>query len=57
MNAYQLILQNKDSIERFADTLVVRRELYGDELIELLNSVGLKEPVVDLEKVETWPTL
>ena len=57
VNAYQLVAQNKDAIEKFADTLVVRRELYGDELIELLNSVGLKEPVVDLEKEETWPTL
>ena len=57
VNAYQLVAQNKDAIEKFADTLVVRKELYGDELIELLNSVGLKEPVVDLEKEETWPTL
>ena len=57
VNAYQLVAQNKDAIGKFADTLVVRRELYGDELLELLNSVGLKEPVVDLEKEETWPTL
>ena len=57
VNAYQLVLQNKDAIGKFADTLVVRRELYGDELIDLLNSAGLKEPVVDVEKAETWPTL
>ena len=57
VNAYQLVAQNKDGVEKIADTLIARKELYGDELIDLLNSVGLKEPAVDLEKEETWPTL
>ena len=57
LNAYQLILQNKGAVEKIADHLVARKELYGDELIELLNSVGLQEPTIDLSKEETWPTL
>jgi ATP-dependent Zn protease len=57
VNAYQLILQNKDAVGEIADHLVARKELYGDELIDLLNSVGLKEPTVELNKEETWPTL
>jgi ATP-dependent Zn protease len=57
VNAYQLIAQNRDAVEKIADHLVARKELYGDELIDLLNSVGLKEPTVDLRKEETWPTL
>jgi ATP-dependent Zn protease len=57
LNAYQLVAQNKDAIESIADTLIARKELYGDELIELLNSVGLEEPTIDLAKEETWPTL
>jgi ATP-dependent Zn protease len=57
VNAYQLILQNRDAVGTIADHLVARKELYGDELIDLLNSVGLKEPTVDLGKEETWPTL
>ena len=32
-------------------------ELYGDELVDLLNSAELKEPIVDLSKEEAWPTL
>ena len=58
VNAYQLVAaeQGRDRA-RSPITLVARKELYGDELIELLNSVGLKEPVVDLSKEETWPTL
>jgi cell division protease FtsH len=57
VNAYQLVLQNKGAIEKIADVLVTRKELYGDELIELLNSVGLEEPTVDVAEEATWPTL
>jgi len=57
LEAYNLVGQNKDAVEKIADTLVARRELYGNELIELLNSVGLKEPEYDLTKEESWPTL
>jgi cell division protease FtsH len=57
VNAYQLVVQNQAAIEAVADTLVARKELYGDELIELLNSVGLEEPTIDLSKEDTWPTL
>jgi ATP-dependent Zn protease len=57
VNAYQLVSQNQEAISTIADHLVARKELYGDELIDLLNSVGLKEPTVDLGKEETWPTL
>ncbi len=57
VTAYNLIGQNRAAVETIADHLVARRELYGDELIELLNSVGLKEPEVDLTREETWPTL
>jgi cell division protease FtsH len=57
LTAYQLVLQNREGVETIADHLVARKELYGDELIDLLNSVELKEPTIDLSKEETWPTL
>jgi cell division protease FtsH len=57
VEAYNFILANKDAVEKIADTLVERREIYGDELIELLNSVGLKEATYDLSTEESWPTL
>ena len=57
VQAYNLILQNQPGLEKIADTLVARRELYGDELVDLLNSAELKEPIVDLSKEEAWPTL
>src|SRR5262245_21687510 len=55
--AHQPIAQNREAVETIADHLVARKELDGDELIDLLNSVELKEPTVDLGKEETWPTL
>jgi hypothetical protein len=57
VTAYQLVGQNREAVETIADHLVARKELYGDELIDLLNSVELKEPTVDLTKEETWPAL
>jgi ATP-dependent Zn protease len=57
VNAYNLVAQNRDAVERIAETLIERKELYGDELVDLLNSVGLKEPTVDVSKEEAWPTL
>jgi ATP-dependent Zn protease len=57
VNAYNLVLQNKEAVEHIADTLVMRKEIYGDELVELLNSVGLEEPKIDLTKEASWPTL
>jgi ATP-dependent Zn protease len=57
VSAYNLVAQNKPAVERIAETLIERKELYGDELVELLNSVGLKEPTVDVTKEEAWPTL
>jgi cell division protease FtsH len=57
VTAYQLIAQNREAVETIADHLVARKELYGDELIDLLNSVDMKEPTIDLSKEETWPTL
>jgi ATP-dependent Zn protease len=57
VNAYNLVGHNRDAVEKIADALVERKELYGDELIELLNTVGLEEPSVDLTKEEAWPKL
>jgi len=57
VNAYNLVLQNRGEVERIADTLIERRELYGDELVQLLDSLSLKEPQFDLKDETSWPTL
>jgi hypothetical protein len=57
IRAYHLMLANKPALEKIADELVERRELYGDEVTELLNSIPVTEPEVDLFKDETWPLI
>src|SRR5262249_61131091 len=47
VNAYQLVVQNQDAIEAVADTLIARKEPYGDELVELLTPVVLPDPTLD----------
>jgi hypothetical protein len=57
VSAHGLIEQNKAAVERIADTLAERRELFGDELVEILESAKLKVPELDLTKEEAWPVL
>ena len=40
-----------------ADTLMERRELYGDEVTDVLNAAGLEAPAIDLLDEDLWPKL
>ncbi len=40
-----MIEHNREGVEKVADTLVERRELHGDEIVNLLDSVQLGIPV------------
>jgi ATP-dependent Zn protease len=55
--AHNLILANRDAVEKIADVLAARRELFGDELLELLESAKLTIPDVDLAEESSWPTM
>ena len=57
VTSYALIAQNKAAVEKIADTLAERRELFGDELVEILEAAKLKAPKLDLTKEEAWPVL
>jgi ATP-dependent Zn protease len=57
VSAYNLVLQNRDAVEKIADELVVRREVFGDELVAILDGVGLKKPEIDLSNEDAWPTM
>lgn len=57
MRAHALVQANRQAVEHIADVLVERRELHGDEVLELLDSAGLRVPGVDLTKDEAWPIL
>jgi cell division protease FtsH len=55
--AHVLIAANRDGVEKVASVLVERRELHGDEVVELLDSLDLKVPEVDLLVESSWPTV
>jgi ATP-dependent Zn protease len=57
VSTYHLVAQNKDAVEQIADVLAERKEIYGDELVNLLDSADLKEPVFDLTEEGAWPKL
>ena len=55
--AHLLVEHNKDSVEKIADVLVEKKELHGDEIVNLLEESKLEVPAVDLTDEETWPKL
>jgi ATP-dependent Zn protease len=57
MKAYHLMSGNKDAVARVADELVHRREIYGDELLELLERQDIRIPAIDYDDPATWPRI
>jgi len=57
MQAHHLVLANKPAVEHVADELVERREIHGDEVVNLLDRLELRVPQVDVTEEEAWPNL
>jgi ATP-dependent Zn protease len=57
VTAHNFVNQNRTGIEKIADEVVARREIYGDELVELLNDAKLEPAKIDLLEEKTWPML
>ena len=57
VTAYTLMATNREAIEQIADTLVARKELHGDEVVDLLDSVGLVRPQINVDDDSTWPAV
>ena len=56
--AHHLIQHNRDGVEQVADGRDrAKGEIYGDELVHLLDAQNLRVPEVDLTDDRTWPTL
>jgi cell division protease FtsH len=53
--AHNLALANRDALDTIADALVERKEIFGDELLDLLDSVGLRIPKLDFNDEAVWP--
>ena len=57
VTAYALIAHNKRAVEKIADALIEKRELFGDELVEILESAKLRIPEIDLSQEKAWPAV
>ncbi len=57
LTAYVTIAANRDKVDKIAEKLIQRKEMHGDEVVELLESVGLVRPHVDVLDDATWPTV
>jgi ATP-dependent Zn protease len=55
--AENFVRANKDAVERIADAVIQKEELYGNDLMELLERQGLKRAEVDWSKEDVWPQM
>ena len=55
--AYAFVLHNKDKVDTVASTVEKEKEIFGDDLNRLLDSVKLEKPEIDWTKEEVWPQM
>ena len=55
--AYQTVLQNKEGTDYVAGRLIAAGELYGDEVVDLLEDARLRKPEIDVLDEAPWPTI
>src|SRR5581483_3233273 len=55
--AYVFIQANREAVERVANAVLDRGEIFGDDLNRLLDSVHLHRPQIDWLNEETWPRM
>jgi ATP-dependent Zn protease len=57
ITAVCLIRHNREQVLHIAETLVHRRELHGDEVVEVLDAAQLQAPEIDVTDETVWPKL
>jgi cell division protease FtsH len=57
VKAYHLMLHNKDKVEQIANVVAQKKEIYGNELVAMLDGAKLEVPVIDLTNEKSWPLL
>src|SRR5205085_5909408 len=55
VTAANFVVANRDAVQKIADAVVAKRELFGDELVELLESASLRQPEIDYLDEASWP--
>jgi ATP-dependent Zn protease len=57
VQAHNVVLANREAVQRIADELVERKEIFGDDLVALLDRQGLVKPEIDLDREDAWPAI
>jgi cell division protease FtsH len=55
VTAYNLMLVNKKQIEVVADEVMAKKEIFGDDLVRLLDAQSFKKPKIDWTNEKSWP--
>jgi ATP-dependent Zn protease len=55
--AYNTVDQNRRQVELIAEELIERKEMHGDEVVDLLERVGIRKPQIDYLDPKTWPKI
>jgi cell division protease FtsH len=55
VTAENFVAANREAVQKIADAVVAKRELFGDELVELLESASLRRPEIDYLDEASWP--
>jgi ATP-dependent Zn protease len=55
LTAVCCVRENRESVARVAEALVARKELYGDEVVELLEAAEPRAPTIDVLDEAIWP--
>jgi ATP-dependent Zn protease len=55
LTAENFVAANREAVQKIADAVVAKRELFGDELVELLESANLRRPEIDYLDEASWP--
>ena len=53
--AYNTIRANQEGVGHVADVLVAKREIYGDDVVTLLDEAQLRKPEIDVLDEDAWP--
>jgi hypothetical protein len=55
--AYNTIRQNREGTEHVAEVLIAKREIYGDDVVALLDEATLVKPEIDVLDEDVWPAI
>src|SRR5581483_5521596 len=57
VTAYNLVEQNKDKVDRVAKSVMDKKEIYGDDLVRLLDAQRFERPQIDWTDEKIWPAV